>query len=58
MPKRDHTIRSLLLGRVSCACGWYIVVDAHLAEHTRMTKTDWLLDQFNDHSREMAQRGL
>ena len=58
MAKREHAIRTLLSGRVSCSCGWYRVIASSLQDATRMRKTDFLLDEWLEHSDGMRRAGL
>lgn len=57
MAKREHTIRSMMLGRAACACGWYYIVPRDLQDKSRMRKTDALLDAWLDHAADMRKLG-
>lgn len=53
MAKREHAIRTLLLGRAACVCGWYYVVPRDLLDKSRMCKADALLDAWLEHAADM-----
>lgn len=57
MPKLEHTIRTMLLGRVACACGWYTVLGPEFTGRPRIARQDALLDAWLDHSSEMRKAG-
>lgn len=57
MPER-HAPKTLMLGRVRCACGWTYTLGPDFQGRPKVRRYDALLDEWLEHEARMKRRGL